>query len=67
MSVGDPVGMLIFGVGCVVGILGWRLTRRPVEEWGAVAANLKRRIEARINGAPASPRPNNSLERSRER
>jgi hypothetical protein len=76
----DPIGVLLGGIFAVVGFFGWRATRRPFHEWRLVNSWLKGAAVPNISGPPASPptqnsgssevstppRPNKSLERTRE-
>jgi hypothetical protein len=78
MSIIKPLGMIPFGLVAIVGVLGLRATRRPFHGWGIVAA-LGFRVPAEESKsttstssvdasaeAEAPPRPNKSLERTRE-
>jgi hypothetical protein len=82
MSIINPLGIIPFGLVAIAGVLGLRATRPPVHEWRIVLAfGLKAPAErsspdkstTSISSADTSskagvpPRPNKSLERTRER
>ena len=82
MSIIKPLGMIPFGLAAIAGFLGLRATRRPFQEWGIVTAlgfkvpavgsspdtSTPSSSSVDISGeADAQPRPNKSLERTRDR
>ena len=75
----DPMGVVLGGIFAVVGVFGWRATRRPFHEWGLVKSWLKETVVLNDSGPPTGPPaqnlgssevstptwPNKSLERTR--
>jgi hypothetical protein len=80
MSIFKPIGVLVGAFLVAIGVLGWRATRRPFQEWGIVVSWLKEhKVEDTADSSADSasqnvgsaadntpPRPNKSLERTRE-
>jgi hypothetical protein len=82
MSVINPLGMIPFGLVAIAGVLGLRATRPPVHEWRVLAAfGFKLTAEGSSpdesttsTSSPdptakgdVQPRPNKSLERTRDK
>ena len=68
MSIIKPLGMIPAGLIALAGLIGLRVTRRPFHEWGIVTA-LGFKLPAEESSpdeVERSPRPNKSLERTRE-
>jgi hypothetical protein len=77
MSIIDPLGMILFGLVAIAGAFGLRATRRPFHEWGIAAlvsrpqsekssAETLRSPDGTLTEVNDPPRPNKSLERTRE-